>query len=323
MKITLLGAAGGIGQALALLLKMQLPAHSILSLYDISPVTPGVAVDLSHIPTTVSVTGYSGPDPTEALEEADLVLVAAGFPRKPGMERSDLFKTNAIIIQSLLQTIAKITPHACIGIITNPVDSLVPLAAEILKQAQVYNWRKLFGITTLDLTRATTFIAELKGCDPYAITIPVIGGHSGQTILPLFSQVPHLTFNDSEIATLTQRIQQAGTEVGQAKAGHGSATLAMAYAGAQFALSLIRALQGEPQIEVTAYVDCEALNSRFFSRPLLLGPDGIAQRQPIGPLSPGEQQALEQLLITLRADILLGEQYAVSPVVDTQGSDSV
>lgn len=53
MKVAVLGAAGGIGQALALLLKNQLPSGSELSLYDIAPVTPGVAVDLSHIPTAV------------------------------------------------------------------------------------------------------------------------------------------------------------------------------------------------------------------------------------------------------------------------------
>ncbi|STY64874.1 Malate dehydrogenase [Mannheimia haemolytica] len=55
-KVALLGAAGGIGQSLALLLKLNLPAKSELSLYDISPVTPGIAVDLSHIPTDVKVT---------------------------------------------------------------------------------------------------------------------------------------------------------------------------------------------------------------------------------------------------------------------------
>lgn len=60
MKVAVLGAAGGIGQALALLLKMQLPEGTSLSLYDISPITPGVAKDISHIPTAVSVEGFSG-----------------------------------------------------------------------------------------------------------------------------------------------------------------------------------------------------------------------------------------------------------------------
>lgn len=58
MKVAVLGAAGGIGRALALLLKTQLPSGSELSLYDIAPVTPGVAVDLSHIPTAVKIKGF-------------------------------------------------------------------------------------------------------------------------------------------------------------------------------------------------------------------------------------------------------------------------
>ena len=87
MKVAVLGAAGGIGQALALLLKTQLPSGSELSLYDIAPVTPGVAVDLSHIPTAVKIKGFSGEDATPALEGADVVLISAGVARKPGMDR--------------------------------------------------------------------------------------------------------------------------------------------------------------------------------------------------------------------------------------------
>ena len=98
MKVAVLGAAGGIGQALALLLKVQLPAGSELSLYDIAPVTPGVAVDLSHIPTAVKIKGFSGEDPSAALEGADIVLISAGVARKPGMDRSDLFNVNAGIV---------------------------------------------------------------------------------------------------------------------------------------------------------------------------------------------------------------------------------
>ena len=83
MKVAVLGAAGGIGQALALLLKTQLPSGSDLTLYDIAPVTPGVAKDLSHIPTDVRITGFAGEDPTPALEGADIVLISAGVARKP------------------------------------------------------------------------------------------------------------------------------------------------------------------------------------------------------------------------------------------------
>ena len=120
MKVAVLGAAGGIGQALALLLKTQLPSGSELSLYDIAPVTPGVAVDLSHIPTDVKIKGFSGEDATPALEGADVVLISAGVARKPGMDRSDLFNVNAGIVKNLVQQIAKTCPQACVGIITNP-----------------------------------------------------------------------------------------------------------------------------------------------------------------------------------------------------------
>jgi len=101
MKVAVLGAAGGIGQALALLLKTQLPSGSELSLYDIAPVTPGVAVDLSHIPTDVKIQGFSGEDATPALVGADVVLISAGVARKPGMDRSDLFNVNAGIVRNL------------------------------------------------------------------------------------------------------------------------------------------------------------------------------------------------------------------------------
>lgn len=103
MKVAVLGAAGGIGQALALLLKTQLPSGSDLTLYDIAPVTPGVAKDLSHIPTDVRITGFAGEDPTPALEGADIVLISAGVARKPGMDRSDLFNVNAGIVRNLVE----------------------------------------------------------------------------------------------------------------------------------------------------------------------------------------------------------------------------
>ncbi len=233
MKVAVLGAAGGIGQALALLLKTQLPSGSDLSLYDIAPVTPGVAVDLSHIPTAVNIKGFSGEDATPALQGADIVLISAGVARKPGMDRSDLFNVNAGIVRNLVEQIARTCPNALIGIITNPVNTTVAIAAEVLKKAGVYDKNKLFGITTLDTIRSNTFVAELKGKQPQDIEVPVIGGHSGVTILPLLSQIPGVSFTEQEVADLTKRIQNAGTEVVEAKAGGGSATLSMGQAAAR------------------------------------------------------------------------------------------
>ncbi|CNH89487.1 malate dehydrogenase [Yersinia pekkanenii] len=309
MKVAVLGAAGGIGQALALLLKTQLPSGSDLSLYDIAPVTPGVAVDLSHIPTAVNIKGFSGEDATPALQGADIVLISAGVARKPGMDRSDLFNVNAGIVRNLVEQIARTCPKALIGIITNPVNTTVAIAAEVLKNAGVYDKNKLFGITTLDTIRSNTFVAELKGKQPQDIEVPVIGGHSGVTILPLLSQIPGISFTDEEVASLTKRIQNAGTEVVEAKAGGGSATLSMGQAAARFGLSLVRALQGESNIVECSYVEGDGKYARFFAQPILLGKEGVVERKDIGKLSAFEQQALESMLDVLHKDIALGEQF--------------
>ncbi|OOF35645.1 malate dehydrogenase [Rodentibacter heidelbergensis] len=308
MKVAVLGAAGGIGQALALLLKLQLPAETELSLYDIAPVTPGVAADVSHIPTAVKVKGFSGEDPSPALEGADIVLISAGVARKPGMDRSDLFNINAGIVRHLIEKVAAVCPKACVGIITNPVNTTVAIAAEVLKKAGVYDKRKLFGVTTLDVLRSETFVAELKNLNVSRTTVPVIGGHSGVTILPLLSQVPYAEFSAEEVAPLTKRIQNAGTEVVEAKAGGGSATLSMAQAAARFARSLVKGLSGETVVECT-YVEGDGKYARFFAQPVRLGKEGVEEILPIGPLSEFEQNALEAMLPTLRADIELGEQF--------------
>jgi malate dehydrogenase len=309
MKVAVLGAAGGIGQALALLLKTQLPAGSKLSLYDIAPVTPGVAVDLSHIPTDVEVKGFAGEDPTPALIDADVVLMSAGIARKPGMDRSDLFNINAGIVRNLMEKVALTCPKALVGIITNPVNTTVAIAAEVLKNAGVYDKNRLFGITTLDVIRSETFIAELKGLNVANVKVNVIGGHSGVTILPLLSQVAGVTFTDEEVAAMTTRIQNAGTEVVEAKAGGGSATLSMGQAACRFGLSLVRGLQGEANIVECAYVDGGSEHADFFAQPILLGKNGVEKVLPYGDISAFEANARDAMLDTLKGDIKLGVEF--------------
>jgi malate dehydrogenase len=308
MKVAVLGAAGGIGQALGLLLKTQLPAGSELSLYDIAPVTPGVAADLSHIPTDVKVTGFAGEDSTPALEGADVVLISAGVARKPGMDRSDLFNINAGIVKNLIGACADTCPKALIGVITNPVNTTVAIAAEVLKAKGVYDPARLFGVTTLDVIRANTFVGEAKGVNPQDVNVPVIGGHSGVTILPLLSQSGH-DFSEEEIAALTTRIQNAGTEVVEAKAGGGSATLSMGQAAARFGLSLVAALNGEENVVECTYVEGPGEKARFFAQPVLLGKNGVEKVLSYGEVSAFEANALESALDTLKGDITLGEEF--------------
>ncbi|AGH80436.1 malate dehydrogenase [Psychromonas sp. CNPT3] len=309
MKVTVLGAAGGIGQALSLLLKLDLPENSDLALYDVAPITPGVAKDLSHIPTSVNVEGYVGDDICVALEGADVILISAGVARKPGMDRNDLFNINAGIIKNLITHVAEVAPQACICIITNPVNTTVAIAAEVLKNAGVYNKNKLFGITTLDVIRAEEFVAKKKGLPAEHIRVNVIGGHSGSTILPLLSQVQGVQFSHQEVIDLTERIQNAGTEVVNAKAGGGSATLSMARAASIFGVNLVHALLGKQGIIQNAYVDGGNSCSPFFTQPLLLGKKGIERVLPYGELSDFEDKKKEEMLELLHADIEKGIEF--------------
>jgi malate dehydrogenase len=145
------------------------------------------------------------------------------------MTRDDLFSTNASIVRDLAQAVAEFSPEANILIISNPVNSTMPIAAEVFKAQSVYNPKRLFGVTTLDVVRASRFVSELKNSDPADENITIVRGHSGVTIVPLFSQSNHPDVSGSE--DLLKRIQFGGDEVVKAKAGAGSATCSMAMAG--------------------------------------------------------------------------------------------
>ena len=193
------------------------PLVSKLSLYDIAN-TPGVAADLSHINSRAQVTGHQGDELGVALKGCDIVIIPAGVPRKPGMTRDDLFNTNASIVASLAEACAQHCPKAFLAIISNPVNSTVPIASEIFKKHGVYDAKRIFGVTTLDVVRANTFVAELKGLDVNSTNVDVIGGHAGITIIPLLSRVnPSVQFSDDVREKLIKRIQDAGTEVVKAK----------------------------------------------------------------------------------------------------------
>jgi malate dehydrogenase len=309
-KVAVMGASGGIGQPLSLLLKHS-QLISELSLYDIVH-TPGVAADLSHIETRCKVKGYVGPDQLhDSLKGVDIVIIPAGVPRKPGMTRDDLFNTNASIVRDLAAATAEVSPRALIGIISNPVNSTVPIASEVFKKKGAYDPKRIFGVSTLDVVRANTFIADAKGMDPAQVNCPVVGGHSGVTIIPLISQCqPQVQFPQDQLKALTERIQEAGTEVVKAKAGAGSATLSMAYAGARFTFSLLRAMKGEQGVVECAYVKSDVTEATYFATPIVLGPNGIEKNLGLGKLSSFEQDLLAKALPELKKNIATGEAFA-------------
>jgi len=307
--VTVVGAAGGIGQPLSLLLK-ESPLVTKLSLYDVSPVTPGVAVDLSHIPTGAEVKGHSGGADAlaAALKGSDVVVIPAGVPRKPGMTRDDLFNTNATIVANTIKSIAQNCPNASILIISNPVNSTVPIAREVLKKHGVYNPKKLYGVTTLDLCRAEVFVAQSQGWDIASTQnkVPVIGGHAGTTIQPLLSQVKGAKFTTEQLKSLTPRIQDAGTEVVNAKAGAGSATLSMAWAGNRLTQSILKALKGEQVVEYAFVESTIVPGCAFFSSPVAIGKNGITEVRGFGSLTAFEKTNFDAMVPELTDQVNKG-----------------
>lgn len=305
-KVAILGAAGGIGQPLALLMKMN-PLVSVLHLYDVVN-SPGVTADVSHMDTGAVVRGFLGqPQLESALTGMDLVVIPAGVPRKPGMTRDDLFKINAGIVRTLCEGIAKCCPNAIVNLISNPVNSTVAIAAEVFKKAGTYDPKRLLGVTTLDVVRANTFVAEVLGLDPREVDVPVVGGHAGVTILPLLSQVkPPSSFSPEEVDYLTSRIQNGGTEVVEAKAGAGSATLSMAYAAAKFANACLRGLKGEAGVVECAFVASEVTELPFFATKVRLGRGGAEEVYQLGPLNEYERIGLEKAKKELAGSIQKG-----------------
>ncbi|QEU62408.1 Mdh3 [Kluyveromyces lactis] len=247
VSVTVLGSSGGIGQPLSLLLKLD-PHVSSLRLYDLK-LSHGNATDLSHIDTNSTSEGFNTAEIGQALKGAQLVIIPAGIPRKPGMSRDDLFKINAKIIKSLTVQIAEHAPDARILVISNPVNSLVPIVYETLQSMGKFQAGKVMGITTLDIIRSHTFLVDIIGRKAYSVeklkdAVTVVGGHSGETIIPIFTdQKFYRRLRDSNVyESYVHRVQFGGDEVVKAKDGSGSATLSMAWAGYTFAKKLLNSL---------------------------------------------------------------------------------
>jgi len=135
---------------------------------------------------------------------------------------------------NIAKAIATTCPDAFILVITNPVNSLVPMIGEVLKKRGRFYPGKLFGATTLDAIRASTFTSQATGCWNPPVSVPVVGGHSTNTIIPLFSQATMKLSDEDEVKSLTVQVQQAGEEVIKAKARGGASKLCIAYAAARY-----------------------------------------------------------------------------------------
>jgi len=214
-KISIIGA-GRVGETTAHTLAQQEAFHEITLLDIREGAAAGAALDImqsaSYFGFDTRVTG--GTDPV-LLQDADLVVVTAGSPRKPGMSRSDVLDINLAVINSICDDVLEYAPDALLLMVTNPVDVLTWHAWK----RTGWERRRVFGQAgVLDASRMACFIAAETGLSIRDIHAMVIGGH-GDYMVPLtrFSTVngvPASTFLDDEsITRINKRTRHGGSEV--------------------------------------------------------------------------------------------------------------
>lgn len=281
-------------------------------LCDASKKVHGLTLDLSHVSTPCTVKGYHLNDDVNlksALSNCNIVMIAAGKRRKYDMKMTDLFNCNAETISRIIFMVLKYCPDALIGILTSPVSALIPLVNKIMEKEDRGDWRRVFGVTTIDVIRSKTIIGEAKKLNPMVIDVDVIGGHSSNTIVPLISRsTPTTKFVENEFKELSRKIRNIANDIVKQK-NDGGATISMAYAGARMTSSLARAVLGEKNIVECAFVRCNSLSTKYMCLPVVIERDGIKEYQKIENLTEFEAKLLKLALDDLKLYIRLGENY--------------
>lgn len=307
-RVAILGAAGNVGQPLAMMLKNSNYVDE-LALYDVRS-TNSLAKELSQIDTKCQAISYDEENLEEALQQANTVVIVANAPKCENLDFACMFKPNAQIIHDLTQAFSKVCPKAFLAIATNPLNSLVPIACEVLIRKRVFDERRVFGITTLDFMRANVYTARMIGARPETVKVPVIGGHSDKTIVPILSICdPATSFTKEEAMEITEYVQTASEDLLRAKKP-GILAMSSAFAIARFVISLARAKRNEPNIVECAYVKSNVFaNLKYLATPLKLSPVGIEKNLGVPPLSEYEEINLQQASFLIKADIKRGEDF--------------
>jgi len=179
-KIALIGA-GQIGGTMALI-AAQKELGDVVTV-DITEGAPqGKSLDITHgstvMPTSVELTGSNQ---YEIIKNADVVIVTAGLPRKPGMSRDDLLEVNCGIIKNVGENIKEFAPNAFVIVVTNPLDAMV----YTMQKVTGFPPHKVCGMAgVLDSSRFSSLIAVELGVAAEDVTAMVMGGH-GDTMVPL------------------------------------------------------------------------------------------------------------------------------------------
>ncbi len=273
-KITVIGA-GNVGATLAQLIVQSGLAD--VALYDIVEGVPqGKALDLSEAcPLWGSSSSVIGTNNFSETENSDIIVVTAGFPRKPGMSRDDLLNANAKVISEVVGKSSKASPHAVIIVVTNPMDVMAQLSLAVSGFAP----HKVIGMGgILDSARFRTFVAWELGVSAEDVEALVLGGHGDLMVpMPRFTtargiSIPEILSKET-IDTLVQRTRNGGAEVvGLLKSG--SAYYAPAAATFQMLKAMV--LNEKRLLPCAAYLNGEyGFSNVYAGVPVIMGSAGV------------------------------------------------
>jgi malate dehydrogenase len=278
-KIALVGA-GNIGGTLAHLIGLKELGDVVL--FDIAEGTPqGKALDIAESTPIEGVdAAYSGSNDYSAIKDADVVIVTAGVPRKPGMSRDDLIGINAKVMAAVGEGIKNNCPDAFVICITNPLDAMV----WVLREVSGLPHNKVVGMAgVLDSARFRYFLSEEFNVSVEDVTAFVLGGH-GDTMVPLtrYSTVAGIPLPDlvkmgwtsqEKLDKIVQRTRDGGAEiVGLLKTG--SAFYAPAAAAVQMAEAYLK--DKKRVLPCAAWVDGQyGLDGIYVGVPTVIGAGGI------------------------------------------------
>ncbi|KAL0884055.1 hypothetical protein ABMA27_016081 [Loxostege sticticalis] len=310
LEVAIVGAANHIGSNLALLL-LQNPKITKLNLYDDDDKVRGIGMELAYFSDGPKVVSYSGDNfLPAAVRYANLIVMVSRTARKSGQSRQQMLAANAPAVHKLCKVISEQNCDAFLAISTNPINSIVPFASTLMLHYNTYNPFKICGITHIDTARCRTFAGNALNVSPRRLQVPVICGHSEETIVPLFSNLApcNYSLDSCKADTLTRLLRKAGTEVINHKTGEDSAILCMAWSIGEFVERMLIALSGY-ETAVHCFSANPHFGTRFFAGPTLVGAQGIVQVCSNLPMSEYETGLLNRSIPVLNKEVCAGESY--------------
>lgn len=291
-KVTVIGA-GNVGASVAQY-TVEKELADVVLVDVIEGVPQGKALDLLQAGPIhrydSRLVGSNGYDETAG---SDIVVVTAGFPRKPGMTRDDLLFKNAEVIQQVTQEVARRSPNGILIMVTNPLDAMVQLAWKV----SGFPPHRVMGMAgILDSARFRTFIAMELGVSVENVTAFVLGGH-GDTMVPLprYSTVAGIPLPEllskERIDAIVKRTRDGGAEiVGLLKVGGAY------YAPGAGVVEMIEAILKDKKkiLPCAAYLDGQyGIKGLYVGVPVKLGRGGVEQVIEI-TLTPEEEAAFKK-----------------------------